>query len=661
MLTTNDLNQCFAQATQAHQQGRLTKAARLYRHILADVPHHAEAHHLLGLVYNQQGRHSEAVDHLQQAIALAPQNPTFLNNLGEVWRHQGHLDQATQAYRQALHFAPHQATTHYNLANLLKQQGHLAEAVTHYQQAIQLKPDYAKAHYNLGNVWLDQHQDEAAITAYRQAIALNPTLVDAHRNIGVVCERQGDLPTARRHYRQALWLEPDNRLFRLHVDTLCPPVPTDNAEIDNYRHYLRAIINRCRAEAWHFDISREPQVWGEPSIFLNSHPQDNLTLKRDYARIFQDCFPTTLLPAQAKKGASELVHLGFLLTRHADIFLKCLGGIINHFPTTPFRLTIACPPALLRRLRPALKQPAVEYLPLPPRFDHMVTMLRQARFDLLYHWEVGTDAINYFLPFCQLAPIQCTGWGWPVTSGIPQMDYFISSELLESEDADDHYTETLIRLPSLPAYYLRPPHPIQRRSRADFGFTNAQHLYLCLQHPRKFHPDFDPILAEILRRDPQGILVISRGRFPYLVDLLLKRWQTTMPDVIRQIRAVPWLDYHDTYLNLLALADVALDTLHFGSGLTAYDTLAVATPLVTLRGRFMRDRYTYGLYHKMGLLDCIATSVEAYIETALQLGTNPAYRADISAKIDQANPVIFEDTSIVNDLTDFFEVVLSSH
>ena len=38
---------------------------------------------------------------------------------------------------------------------------------------------------------------------------------------------------------------------------------------------------------------------------------------------------------------------------------------------------------------------------------------------LIYFWEVGTDTTNYFLPFCRLAPVQCTGWGWPETSAAP--------------------------------------------------------------------------------------------------------------------------------------------------------------------------------------------------------------------------------------------------
>jgi hypothetical protein len=36
--------------------------------------------------------------------------------------------------------------------------------------------------------------------------------------------------------------------------------------------------------------------------------------------------------------------------------------------------------------------------------------VRETACDLIYYWKVGTDALNYFLPFGRLAPVQCTGW-----------------------------------------------------------------------------------------------------------------------------------------------------------------------------------------------------------------------------------------------------------
>ena len=63
---------------------------------------------------------------------------------------------------------------------------------------------------------------------------------------------------------------------------------------------------------------------------------------------------------------------------------------------------------------------------------------------------MGTDALNYFLPFLDLAPLQCTGLGKPQTSGIPNLDYFVSSSLVEPESAQENYSEKLYLMPGLP-------------------------------------------------------------------------------------------------------------------------------------------------------------------------------------------------------------------
>ena len=57
------------------------------------------------------------------------------------------------------------------------------------------------------------------------------------------------------------------------------------------------------------------------------------------------------------------------------------------------------------------------------------------------------DDMPIKLASLRLAPAQATSWGHPTTSGLPSIDYFLSSELMEPPNADEHYTERLIRLP----------------------------------------------------------------------------------------------------------------------------------------------------------------------------------------------------------------------
>ncbi len=87
----------------------------------------------------------------------------------------------------------------------------------------------------------------------------------------------------------------------------------------------------------------------------------------------------------------------------------------------------------------------LQLLPISGTLGRIVETVREARFDVLCHWETGSDPTNYFLPFFRLAPVQCNLAGIQATSGIPQMDYYLSSAYIEPEGADAHYSEKLLR------------------------------------------------------------------------------------------------------------------------------------------------------------------------------------------------------------------------
>jgi len=270
---------------------------------------------------------------------------------------------------------------------------------------------------------------------------------------------------------------------------------------------------------------------------------------------------------------------------------------------------------------------------------------------------VGSDSFNYFLPFLRLAPGQCVGWGTAYTTGVPQIDYYISSDLIEVPEAESHYSERLVRLTTLPSYQYRQQLQQPAKNRAAFGLSESQHVYLCAQNVRKLHPDFDPLMGEILRRDPAGVLVILKPEHEHMEATLRDRFRRTIADAVDRILFLPRMPHRD-YLNLLAVGDVLLDPRPYGSGVTAYDGFSLGKPIVTFPTQYQRGRYVYGCYRKMGVLDCVGWSAEEYVELALRLGTDADYRRSVSEKIAAASHVLFEDLDVVREHEQFFERAL---
>ncbi|WP_257237152.1 hypothetical protein [Nostoc sp. 'Peltigera malacea cyanobiont' DB3992] len=113
----------------------------------------------------------------------------------------------------------------------------------------------------------------------------------------------------------------------------------------------------------------------------------------------------------------------------------------------------------------------------------------------------------------RLAPVQCVAWGHPVTTGLPTIDYFLSSELMEPENGQEHYSEKLIRLPNIGVSYPKPYIPPVIKTRSYFQLLDDAVIYLCCQAPFKYLPQYDFIFAEIARRVPQAKFVFFAWYF----------------------------------------------------------------------------------------------------------------------------------------------------
>jgi predicted O-linked N-acetylglucosamine transferase (SPINDLY family) len=679
MKPNQSVTQLFTKATQAFRANQFQRSEDLCMDILNQVSDHADAYHILALLYSQKGNYIEATHYIHQAIILDENNSIFYNNLGEIQHRQLMLGDAIDSYKKALSITPNFAEAHYNFANVLKKQGNMEKAIEHYQQAIQLKPSYVQAYYNLGNTLIEQSQfksamtyfqkatelkpnfveahnnlgitleeegkNEEAISSYQRAISIRPNFVEGHRNLGLNLEKQGKINEARQVFQSVLAIEPENTLFKLHVETMCPSVFFSNEEIDQYRTKLLSTLDEYIDHPFSIELNQLPLSNASVPFNLIYHNRDDKLIKAKWAEVFKN-----KLPVIANKPNRGKPHIGFVITQSCGNTYK----IINQLSGKQFQLTVVCDTSNEQSIRNTIINHSVQFLVFPySRLDRAIDIMKEARFNILYYREIGTDTINYFLPFFRLAPTQCISWGTAVTTGIPQVDYYLSSELLETEESDAHYTETLIRLKGLPLFKY-PQVPKTYRSRKDFGFQENQHIYFCNQNLLKVHPDFDIIVAEILRRDFHGVIVFIGTKYPYVSTLLHQRFQVTMSDVIERIKFFPLLPKSD-YLSFIALADVCLDTLYYSGATCTNDAFVVGTPIVTLPGHFQRGRYTYAAYREMGILDCVADSIESYVDIAIKLGTDFAYRTEIKNKILNASSYLFEDVTIVSELAGFFE------
>jgi len=207
--SSNHIDYLISLAEQHRDAGRFSHAEEVFREVLANLPHSAEAHHNLGYVLYYQNKINEAALCFERALSLKPNLAEAHNMSGNIFDHQGNSDEAVACYLRALANKPDYATAHNNLGRILEKQKRFSEAETCYQRALAIKPDYAIAHNNLGGIFNRQNKLNEAASCVRRALALRPDLAEAHFNLGNILMKQGEHDEAASCYEQALAINPD--------------------------------------------------------------------------------------------------------------------------------------------------------------------------------------------------------------------------------------------------------------------------------------------------------------------------------------------------------------------------------------------------------------------------------------------------------------------
>ena len=480
-------------------------------------------------------------------------------------------------------------------------------------------------------------EEEEAIRHYERAIEIGPTFT-AWKNIAVVLDQACHWEKAKEASRAAASLRNNDPLIELRAATICPTVFECSEEISRYLERLDQSLDAALLANFKRNPSELYELDIRPSFGWQFLGSNDRPYREKFARCLESCFANTS-PSLKREGKPTV---GFVsVTGHEYAFSRSIGGLFAHFDKDLWHPVIVCSEIGLKKLLTLIDARHAEFFIVPENISQMVRTIRESNIDMLYHWEIATSAASYLLPFMRPTPLQCTSWGIQVTSGIPAMDYYVSSELIETEDAEKYYTEKLVRLKTMLSHQKRMSIPSSLTSRENLSLPEHANLYLCDQQIGKFHPDFDAVLAAILERDTRGVIVVTRSRFPEENRRLFAQMKRTMGDLSERIRFIP-KQSGPKYASLVKAANVVLDPLYFGGVNTTYDAISAGKATVTLPTPFNKGRYTLGCYKRIGVFDGIVSSIDEYVNQAVRFGTDEEYRRTVEKSIVEQSDVLFE-------------------
>ena len=259
----------------------------------------------------------------------------------------------------------------------------------------------------------------------------------------------------------------------------------------------------------------------------------------------------------------------------------------------------------------------------------------------------GTEA-SALLGGVRLARTQIATACSPITTGMRHIDVMLSAQVNEpAADAAQHYSEQLWRMPgALNVYadqYDMEPATINF-SRADLNISEETIVFFSGANFFKIIPEVSLTWAKILAGVPNSVLVLmpfnpnwsTSYRVPPFVARIKQQFTKlgVSPDRLRIIDPVPTrADVH----KVLATADVYLDAYPIAGRRSLLDSIIAGIPPVVRSGPVGRSVHGAALMRMTGAEEVICLSEESYIQTAIDLASNPARRAKIHTIFKELN------------------------
>jgi len=684
-----------------HQAGRLVEAETMYRQILETNSRNHDALHLLGVVHIQRGEPQQAIELISEALALSPDDYHALNHLGEAYRAMLYLDEAMTCFERALELKDDLYQAWNNMGNIYQARDKLAQAAACYQKAIAINPEYAEAHINLGNTFQERGMRDAAIAAYRRsleihpdssialanlgnlyksmrlydeaiplyrrAVALQPHLVDVHLGLARALQESGQREKALRSFERACELAPDNPEARWgFVMSKLPQVHESVATVEDYRNLFAQDI--ADLDEW-FNADRVGTGYSalgtQQPFYLAYHEENNRELLVRYGalcnRLAHHWQIEHKLELRKRRVRSSPVRVGIVSAHFCDhsvwhALLK--GWCLNLDPERIELHLFSTGPHDAETDRVAAH--VGKLLEGTRKSEHWARSIIDRQIDVLIFPEIGMDPMSSKLANLRLAPVQATTWGHPETSGLPTIDYYLSAEDFEPDNAEHNYSERLIRLPHLSCCYTPLDIPEEDVELATLGINAEEPIFVCPGTPFKYAPRHDPVLVSIAKRLGRAQFLLFKYPLEGIYGPLINRLEVAFAreglDFHQFVVEIPWLS-KSQFNSLLRKSTLYLDTIGFSGFNSAMQAIECGLPVVTREGRFLRGRLASGVLRRIGMRETIAASDDEYVNLVVMLARDPSRVTRLRQQIVASRNVLFDDAAPVRALETFFTSV----
>jgi len=645
------VRQCLNEAQARAGRGDLTGAAELLDKLKSAALHDPETLGTYGRLLQDCGRWAEAAPVLQRAVQLAPGRAAHWCNLGIALQTAGNSKAAGEAYGRAILLDASCWEAWFNLGNVIESEGDYAKAEAAQRACLKLKPEYgpgwaalarvlsrrgrydeaiacfetalqiapsAEACCNLAQTLLLVNRYPQALAAARRAIDLDANFSPAFNQAGKALIAMDHIVGSKQAYEAALVLDPNNTDAMEGIAWAAWMLSETEEAV---RWYVRAVETDARCINAHssFLFALSASAATTPARLIEAH--------RGWARMHTggvQRFAHRVDPRDAERR----LRIGFVSGDFCDHPVRFfITPILRGLDRSQFDVVcysnLRLADAATRQLR-ALADEWHEITTVGD--DDLAELIRDHRIDILFDLS-GHSRYNRLPVFARKpAPVQVCYLGYLGTTGLDEMDYWITDWTVHPADTAEQTTERIWRLPRCWVAYEPPSEiPEVRPREPDQPFTFA--VFNSLQ---KLGRPSARLWARALAAVPESRLLIkSHGLdHPAEREMMTRRLSEAgiSPDRVTLLGRIP---SRREFFDLFGRADVALDTTPWSGGTTTAETLWMGVPVITMPGPLMPSRMSASMLQAVGLDDLIARDEAEFGRIAAGLAGDAARRAQL--------------------------------
>jgi predicted O-linked N-acetylglucosamine transferase (SPINDLY family) len=306
---------------------------------------------------------------------------------------------------------------------------------------------------------------------------------------------------------------------------------------------------------------------------------------------------------------------------------------------------------------------------LPNDLPSQVQAIRADELDILLISTIVNDitADSTLLALHRLGRIQATYFVNPATTGMRNIDYYISGNLMEPvQKAQEHYREKLITLDGTGfcfSFGIEPDIATVKPERRSIGVTDESVVFVSGASPVKIIPELRETWAKILVAVPNSVLVL----YPSHSDQYLHRNMSAVfakYGIEKNRLIILKIKGRSNVKECLKLCDVYLHSYPYTGAASIVEALEIGLPTVVREGDALRNKIGAAFMRELQLPDLIANSEESYVQLAIALGTNPELREEKRNQIKQkmqSNPRFMDSCAYSAQMGSLFQELFKQH